>query len=207
MNHSRKIRRGGVVSFLAGVVATAMLATGAASTAAPLTSLNASASAAPTSGTVLKNDFGKATSTVEGTFGKAGTVTGEFKPRRFKVNDAGDLMAVGKLTATLTKASGKVVGTDSQRVALPVSTVEGESLRTAAVGDCDILNLVLGPLDLDLLGLQVHLDQVVLNIVAASGAGNLLGNLLCAVAGLLDADGVLTEISQILNSILAILRL
>ena len=196
MNHSRKIRRGGVVSFLAGVVATAMLATGAASTAAPLTSLNASASAAPTSGTVLKNDFGK-----------AGTVTGEFKPRRFKVNDAGDLMAVGKLTATLTKASGKVVGSDSQRVALPVSTVEGESLRAAAVGDCDILNLVLGPLDLDLLGLQIHLDQVVLDIVAVAGAGNLLGNLLCAVAGLLDADGVLTEISQILNSILAILRL
>ena len=46
-----------------------------------------------------------------------------------------------------------------------------------------------------------------LNIVAASGAGNLLGNLLCAVAGLLDQNGVLTEVSQILNSILAILKL
>ena len=38
-------------------------------------------------------------------------------------------------------------------------------------------------------------------------AGNLLGNLLCAFAGLLDTPGLLTQISQILNSILAILRL
>jgi hypothetical protein len=49
-----------------------------------------------------------------------------------------------------------------------------------------ILNLVFGPLDLNLLGLQVHLDRVVLNITAQPGAGNLLGNLLCAVAGLLN---------------------
>lgn len=33
------------------------------------------------------------------------------------------------------------------------------------------------------------------------------GNLLCAVAGLLDNTGVLTQVKQILNSILAILRL
>jgi hypothetical protein len=72
---------------------------------------------------------------------------------------------------------------------------------------CDILNLVLGPLDLNLLGLEVHLNRVILDIVAVTGAGNLLGNLLCAVAGLLDNSGVLRQISQILNSILAILRL
>ena len=57
-------------------------------------------------------------------------------------------------------------------------------------GSCDllVLNLVLGPLDLNLLGLVVHLNQVVLDIIAVTGAGNLLGNLLCAVAGLLDGD-------------------
>jgi uncharacterized membrane protein YoaK (UPF0700 family) len=43
--------------------------------------------------------------------------------------------------------------------------------------------------------------------VATPGPGNLLGNLLCAVAGLLDGSGFLTQVSQILNSILAILRL
>ena len=55
---------------------------------------------------------------------------------------------------------------------------DARALRGAS---CDILNLVLGPLDLDLLGLQVHLDRVVLNIIGATGTGNLLGNLLCAV--------------------------
>ena len=45
---------------------------------------------------------------------------------------------------------------------------------------------MLGPLDLNLLGLEIHLQRVVLDIVAVAGAGNLLGNLLCAVAGLLD---------------------
>jgi hypothetical protein len=69
---------------------------------------------------------------------------------------------------------------------------------------------VLGPLDLDLLGLQVHLDRIVLNIVAQSGAGNLLGNLLCAVTGLLDGGplaGLLGQLNTLLNQILAALNL
>jgi hypothetical protein len=65
---------------------------------------------------------------------------------------------------------------------------------------------VLGPLDLSLLGLAVHLDRVVLDITANSGPGNLLGNLLCAVAGLLDSPGLLTQVTQILDAILALLR-
>ena len=76
-------------------------------------------------------------------------------------------------------------------------------------GSCQILDLVLGPLDLDLLGLQVHLDQVHLNITAQSGPGNLLGNLLCAVAGLLNGptglNAVLTQIAALLNQILGVL--
>jgi hypothetical protein len=47
-----------------------------------------------------------------------------------------------------------------------------------------VLDLVLGPLDLNLLGLVAHLDRVHLNITAVPGAGNLPGNLLCAIAGL-----------------------
>jgi hypothetical protein len=39
---------------------------------------------------------------------------------------------------------------------------------------------------LNVLGLKVHLNRVVLDITAVSGPGNLLGNLLCAVAHLLD---------------------
>jgi hypothetical protein len=60
----------------------------------------------------------------------------------------------------------------------------------------------LGPLDLNLLGLMVHLNQVVLDITAVPGAGNLLGNLLCAVAGLLDQGGPLQGLINLLNQIL-----
>lgn len=77
-------------------------------------------------------------------------------------------------------------------------------------GSCQILDLVLGPLTLDLLGLEVFLDTVHLNITAQSGPGNLLGNLLCAVAGLLDGPtgvgAVLDRIAALLNQLLGILR-
>ena len=77
----------------------------------------------------------------------------------------------------------------------------------ATTGTCEILNLVLGPLDLNLLGLQVHLNQVVLNITAVPGAGNLLGNLLCAVTHLLDNTGAggnaVQNLINLINGILA----
>ena len=47
---------------------------------------------------------------------------------------------------------------------------------------CNILDLVLGPLDLNLLGLMVHLDQLHLTITAVRGGG-ILGDLLCGLAG------------------------
>jgi hypothetical protein len=52
----------------------------------------------------------------------------------------------------------------------------------------------------------VHLDKVVLDVTAVAGAGNLLGNLLCAVAGLLDGTGVLGQVSSLLQQILAVLN-
>ena len=154
---------------------------------------------------VLSSPYGTARSRVVGSYGRAGTVRGWFVPRRF-ARDNGHLVAIGRLHAVLVRPDGTVRGTTTQRVVLPVKRAEGLPVGRQATS-CQILNLVLGPLDLNLLGLKVHLDRVVLNIEAAPGAGNLLGNLLCAVAGLLDNTGVLTQITQILNSILAILRL
>ena len=49
-----------------------------------------------------------------------------------------------------------------------------------------------------------------LDIVAATGAGNLLGNLLCSVTGLLDGGplaGLLGQLNTLLNQILAALNL
>jgi hypothetical protein len=56
---------------------------------------------------------------------------------------------------------------------------------------CPILRLVLGPVCLNVLGLVVYLDDcdggpVTVDVTAQPGSGNLLGNLLCALVGLLD---------------------
>jgi hypothetical protein len=51
----------------------------------------------------------------------------------------------------------------------------------------------------------VTLDVVHLNITAEQGPGNLLGNLLCAIAGLLDGGGPLAGITALLNQILGAL--
>lgn len=58
---------------------------------------------------------------------------------------------------------------------------------------------------LDLLGLVIDLNRVVLDITAGSGPGNLLGNLLCAVTGLLDGGGNTNGVTNLLNQILAVL--
>jgi hypothetical protein len=72
-----------------------------------------------------------------------------------------------------------------------------------AAPSCAILSLVLGPLHLDVLGLVIDLNRVVLNIVGQTGAGNLLGNLLCALTGILDGGVLLTRFLSVVNELLA----
>ena len=113
----------------------------------------------------------------------------------------GNLVAIGNVTGELRNAGGDLIGSvTNQRVRLPVNI--------GAITSCDILRLRLGPLDLDVLGLVVHLDRVVLDITAEAGPGNLLGNLLCAIAGLLDRglnlNGILADL---LRAVLGVLQL
>jgi hypothetical protein len=93
------------------------------------------------------------------------------------------------------------------QLTVPVSTVTGGETGSQAViaqqVACGILHLVLGPLDLDVLGLVVHLDRVVLDISAEPGSGNLLGNLLCAISNLLNGGNPLT---QVLNQLVGLLN-
>ena len=155
---------------------------------------------------------GKLTSRVRGTFHKTGVVRGTFVPKRFEVRK-GTPYAVGTLHAVLRRGDGSLLGRTTRTVALPVKrgsvSKAATGQATAAQANCQVLDLVLGPLDLNLLGLKVHLNKVVLNIVASSGAGALLGNLLCAVAGLLDGTGLVNalKLSNVLNRILDVLRL
>lgn len=136
---------------------------------------------------------------VTGTFtdalGGTGTFVGSFDIQRFAVQN-GVLTAIGSLTGTLTNSLGTVIGTITQSLALPVTNISAT---------CDILHLELGPLDLNLLGLVVHLDRVVLDITAQQGGG-LLGDLLCSIADLLNnGSAPLSAIARLLNNILRIL--
>lgn len=150
--------------------------------------------------------------------GGTGTFAGTFNLQKFAVVN-NQIVGQGILTGTMTASTGTVLGSVWRQVALPVSfpgtSLAGLNKSSSSVGSiavtatCDILHLDLGPLNLDLLGLNVNLQQVVLDITAQSGPGNLLGNLLCAITNLLNGglnlSGLLTQIAGLLNQILGVL--
>ena len=139
---------------------------------------------------------------ITGTARNGKKFTGTFTVNRF-VGRQGQPYAVGTLVGKVGRRSVKRTG-----VALPVKVGQNGGVTSAqAGGSCPILHLELGPLDLNLLGLKVHLNRVVLDITAQRGPGNLLGNLLCSIAGLLDQNPALplsqlTALLNVLNTLL-----
>jgi hypothetical protein len=133
-----------------------------------------------------------------GTTASGGTFAGTLTNAQF-VNQKGQLRLVGDLTGTLTNAAGTVVGSvTNQAINVPVAGTQ------QAAGGCQILDLVLGPLRLDLLGLVVDLNQVHLQITGETGPGNLLGNLLCGLANALNGTGGGGGLAGILNRLLGL---
>jgi hypothetical protein len=70
---------------------------------------------------------------------------------------------------------------------------------------CDVLSLTLGPLDLNLLGLMIHLDRLVLTIKADSNGG-LLGSLLCSLAGGAGATASPARLKRMANRMTRVAR-
>jgi hypothetical protein len=148
---------------------------------------------------------GSLTVPVTGTAQGAGRVTGTFKIERF-VDNGGSIGAFGTLVLSTPK------GTTVTQAVMPVTVAHRSA--TAGVGGagaavaqvvCSVLDLTLGPLDLNLLGLEIHLDTVHLTIGAnpASGLlGDLLSGLLCGGLDLGGVLGVLQTAIDFLNSIL-----
>jgi hypothetical protein len=132
--------------------------------------------------------------------------TGHFSFQRF-ITRNGKAYAVGTLTGKLGTRTVK-----PRTITAPVKVSPTTGLlshdRATAAATCPVLHLVLGPLNLNLLGLNVSLNQVVLDITAQSGPGNLLGNLVCDVANLLNGpsllggqlSGLLNILQQLLNT-------
>ena len=121
-----------------------------------------------------------------------GTFEGVLSITGFAVQN-GQLVVSGVLEGTATV--GGVVTEITQTFTNIAASLLG------SVGQCSILTLDLGPLNLDLLGLQVDLSAISLDVTAVRGPGRLLGNLLCAVAGLLDAGGPLSGLTGLLTQI------
>ena len=82
------------------------------------------------------------------------TIAGTFDVQRF-ANRKGALVAIGNFVGTVTNPT-----TGAQTVVAPLALPVNTQATTAT---CAILPLVLGPLDLNLLGLRVQLNQVVLD--------------------------------------------
>jgi hypothetical protein len=135
-----------------------------------------------------------ATGTV--TNGSTASQVGSIDVSRFAVQ-RGQLVALAAIRDT----AGRVLANTAIPVDLSQTRVSSASFNGTQQSSCRILHLVLGPLDLNLLGLRIQLNRVVLDITAERGPGNLLGNLLCAVAGLLDPPG-LTGLANRLNQII-----
>jgi hypothetical protein len=160
------------------------------------------------SATAAPPDKGGLNVPVVGT-GPAGSFAGNFQIQQFAETGDGGVAAIGTLTGVVKATDGTTVGSIVKNVALPVTMPSAvRSIGIQQVASCEILHLDLGPIFLDLLGLQISLSRVVLDITAVPGAGNLLGNLLCAIAGLLDPGppSPLSQLVNLLNRLLAILQ-
>lgn len=120
--------------------------------------------------------------TTAGTTTQVGAVAVQLQVKRF-VKRGGRLFAVGTAVGSFnpTGASPQFNMTGTDRRAFVVRVHKLRRL-TSAQRICPVLDLRLGPLDLNLLGLMVHLDQVHLTITADSNGG-LLGSLLCSLSG------------------------
>ena len=165
-----------------------------------------------------------------GGVGSAAAATPASQPLAKKIAVTGVAKNGKKFTGTLTvdkfaKRGGKLFAdgtlkgrfkgqTVRRAVSVPVSrpTIGTAGAKSAQLpidpNACQILNLVLGPINLNLLGLRVRTNQINLIIDAVPGAGNLLGNLLCGITNLLNpsglASGPLGQLTQILNALLAL---
>jgi len=127
--------------------------------------------------------------------GGTGTFNGQFVINRFVLQN-GKVNAVGTLIGTVTNTvTGITSGVTSTLIA---------PLAQNTSGSCTILHLDIGPITLNLLGLVVTTNEIVLDITAVPGPGNLLGNLLCDIANLLNSPN--TTLLTLLNDLLGVLK-
>jgi len=157
------------------------------------------------------------TGTVSGTAEQesGSEVTGTFSIQRFARTESA-VAAVGTLTVSLTDpASGDARAVVTQ-VAVPLSRQASDTTAAEPLGQtpavvptatqtCETLSLVLGPVDLDLRGVPIQLDRVVVDVTSAQISSDALPKLLCEIAGVLDNSAQPAELVTLLNRLLDLL--
>ncbi|MBT2636814.1 hypothetical protein [Bacillus sp. ISL-39] len=162
------------------------------------------ASSTATGSKILKNI------NVSGTLEDGSTFDGKVSLTNLAYDLEKGLLADGEVKGTVTKADGTVQDVKETFNGVTANLTGAESAMSTLAAQqqeegCQILFLDLGPLNLDLLGLQLDLSQIVLDLTAVPGPGNLLGNLLCSVAGLLDGNGLLSDVTGLLGQLTGLL--
>ncbi len=166
----------------------------------------AGSAAAQTSGTPLTQSLkmtGKAKN------GKK--FTGTYTIDRF-VRKGNKQYAVGTLKGRLT---GRRVSRENVRIPVALTRHAGAAASqlpnqppNPLPNACQILDLELQPINLNLLGLLIRTSRIEVLIEAVPGAGNLLGNLLCGITGILDPQAATSpspsQLAQVLIALLAL---
>jgi hypothetical protein len=139
---------------------------------------------------------------------KAGVNLGQLANVTVQPNTLANLAAQGLGDDPLAVISGTVNALVKGPVGQAVSQPLDFTIQQAAPGECPILDLELGPINLDLLGLVVETSEICLEVTAHEGQG-LLGDLLCGLTGILDGPllGAVTgaNLTQITNAVNGIL--
>lgn len=153
---------------------------------------------------------------------------GSYGIQRFTVGNLNGKRGVYAVGVLKGKFGGRQINLYNVKMPAGLTGATPGTAKAAAV--CPVLNLVLGPVNLNLLGLQVTLAggsvtpgtpgtlPITLNLTAISGPGNLLGNLLCGLSNALNGPGTggigtllgqltgqLQQLNTTLNGILTLL--
>jgi hypothetical protein len=162
---------------------------------------------------------------VSGTIAKGGEFTGTISINRFEQRD-NQIVAVGFVSGVLSRG-GRTLGTAvAGEVTWPVVLKSGGqliayryapgtarpmqiawspggrpafSILRVQAQSCQVLDIALGPINVDILGFQVALSAVTFSLTGGTGP---LGDLVCAVSDLL---GNVAGLVNLLNSILGLL--
>jgi len=148
--------------------------------------------------------------------GAKGTFAGTFSLQRFATRDGKTVVAIGMMTGVVTIDAGDPGAAKSVLagpIDLPVQVSPAGPITTmtaptgvaaaspvVAAATCQVLNVALGAANLNVLGLQVATQPIVLDI--SGDSAGVLGNLVCTV---LDTLNNVVDLVGLLNQILGLL--